>query len=280
MGKEFVTNIEKKYNVVLIPTNDNSRLVTIDGVLEYIYLGGLIGLDLPRWQTYHLHIISNETNFNTSDWVLEDGVLKLFNSKRNTSDCRLVVATTQPNTDLPIPTPDFLDNWCNFYNQGILKLDVNIEMPNYNKTIKITIPKTKKFWTREEVVILFEKFEEDRNHFYAEDAADILPLEDWIKNMETRIKVHVRPNGQDTYTCEKRGYFKLHWEEYMIPVLGWIQYIIDTYCWENLYRYGNKEHNTLDEAKLEIDSFINDIKLAEAEKNSSKISKTYFIKYP
>ena len=48
----------------------------------------------------------------------------------------------------------------------------------------ITITKIKDSWTREEVIKLFEKFEEDRNHFFAEDAADILPLEYWInKNL-------------------------------------------------------------------------------------------------
>lgn len=38
-----------------------------------------------------------------------------------------------------------------------------------------------RFYTQREVVALFEKFESDRGQYYAEDAADILPLEVWLK---------------------------------------------------------------------------------------------------
>jgi len=53
-----------------------------------------------------------------------------------------------------------------------LKLDSN----NYVTTYPI-----KDSWSRDEVIKLFETFELDRSRFYSEDAAEILPLEDWIK---------------------------------------------------------------------------------------------------
>ena len=37
-------------------------------------------------------------------------------------------------------------------------------------------------FTTEEVVALFQKLEEKRSHYYAEDACDILPLNQFLKS--------------------------------------------------------------------------------------------------
>lgn len=40
---------------------------------------------------------------------------------------------------------------------------------------------TEKLFTTQEVIDLFNKFEQDRNCYYAEDAATLVPLDEWLK---------------------------------------------------------------------------------------------------
>lgn len=75
----------------------------------------------------HLYIISNETNLSTSDWILENNKLKLFNSKSDPNKCIKVIATTRTDIDLPKPSSEFIDLFIEEYNYDNYISDVMVE---------------------------------------------------------------------------------------------------------------------------------------------------------
>ncbi len=66
--------------------------------------------------------------------------------------------------------------------EEIEKQDLNVRVKTRPNNTVIICDKKPKVYTKEEVVQLFNKFEQDRNRFYPEDAANILPLNEWLKD--------------------------------------------------------------------------------------------------
>lgn len=100
--------------------------------------------------------------------------------------------------------------------------------------------------------------------------------------METRISVTVTKSGKESFIIEKKS-LNFEWYFYLLPIVGWIQYFDDKYSWQDIHGFHSMDVNrfdTLDEAKFAIDDYIKSIETKKLAKDSKKIIKKYFIKYP
>jgi len=127
------------------------------------------------------------------------------------SSCKKIIATTDSSltheifiegmpaqVPLPKPTQSFLEVFVKEYNKGNQIEKVMVEYENdYEQVVPmgalcgqklkikkdntITIREVKSSWSREEVIELFNKLEQERSRYYPEDARDIVPLDSWIE---------------------------------------------------------------------------------------------------
>lgn len=80
-----------------------------------------------NYVSMEVYIISDDKNFSTSDWVLENNVLMLFNSKRIVEKCVKVVATTRTDIDLPKLSDIFIDKFIASDNEGNMVSSILVE---------------------------------------------------------------------------------------------------------------------------------------------------------
>ena len=134
----------KPTKIVMLPTDDKAKEGDlILSSIRYLgltianrrILGNLYFEDIDYWKSYHtrtddnidikvnhLYFLSDDTYFSTSDWVIEDNELKLFNSKRNPKNCVKVIATTRTDVDLPKIPESFIEKYIKFFkNDNIIE---------------------------------------------------------------------------------------------------------------------------------------------------------------
>lgn len=75
----------------------------------------------------YLYVVSDDKSFSTSDWVIENGILKLFNSKRDISNCVKVIATTNKSVDLPNLSNSFIQKYVDELDKGNKIVNVMVE---------------------------------------------------------------------------------------------------------------------------------------------------------
>ena len=184
----------KKCKVVMLPTNQKSRLFKAGGSLHY--LSHAVD-DGEGWRSpQHLYIISDDEItskklLNTNDYyyirnhynewyvgkfngVSFDFINNDGNFDSNLFVCKKIIATTDVSLGLPQPSQQFIQKYIEEYNKGNVITDVLVE---YNDTSKnefpafgspvwlkinpkdntITIKKVKDSYTREEVIVLCHK---------------------------------------------------------------------------------------------------------------------------
>ncbi len=141
-----------------------------------------------EWQKVNLYFISDD-EIKVGDWCINNNLDTLYQiqSSGDTSDWNKVIATTDEslwsNTGfdskiLPQPSKSFIEKYIDLFNKNLPITEALVEYEAMNITIidrnhngfelkvnpkdnTITIKPIKNSWTREEVLVLLEKYQED-----------------------------------------------------------------------------------------------------------------------
>jgi hypothetical protein len=199
-------NLKKKCSVVMLPTNEKAVVFLTKDKLEYhksFTEHGQTNLTKMHISNhikpYHLYILGDD-KIEKNDWFIYND--KLFNEFKTTitptvtvqiryyptkdlseqfieiyiSDCKKITASTDKSLNLPQPSPQFIQKYCDEYNKGNQITDVMVEycqigagVPGYPKTLKdaifvpqidknncITVTKIKEQYTLKEISDAFK----------------------------------------------------------------------------------------------------------------------------
>lgn len=162
------------------------------------------------YQTNHLYILS-EDEIKEGDWFVKirgfNGKPSLYKEKKaaflnsewlnssDVNDCFKVIASTDQSLELPEPSKAFIEKYVDLYNKGQQIEEVNVEYelvghsttlgienwePKVSSDNTITIRKIKDSYTRDEVVELFDKLNQDLQTEYNVDCPYSV-IEHWLK---------------------------------------------------------------------------------------------------
>ena len=98
--------------------------------------------------------------------------------------------------------------------------------------------------------------------------------------MKTRIKIIETADGEKKYLCQKKG-FDSEWFIYFFPILGLMLFFRDLF-WQPLKenRFSRKEHLVIENAKLEIDIYLENIAREKQIYINKAIKKVTYVKHP
>ena len=174
----------KNAQIIMLPTENESRIHMLNEGVLYQSVGAFIQADKINYQSQHLYIIS-EDEIKEGDWYIrefDNTICKAnINSDHKQYDCKKIIATTDTSLQLdcpfygmnednifPQPSQEWIEYYINEYNKGKVITDVLVELKSSNLHFfsgdlrvtpdnTISIKSAKDSWNREEVKILLQK---------------------------------------------------------------------------------------------------------------------------
>jgi hypothetical protein len=180
----------KKIQLLMLPTNEKAPIRKLQGSNELQYFDTPVLKYGDLAQTQHLYFLSDE-EIKEGDWQYTKlhGVTKannlLWSKQENAKKVLATTDTLSLNYDLhkdsiylPQPSPSFLEVYVTEYNKGNQIKEVMVEYeerqlfdlhtPQYERVVEelkvnpkdntITIKKVKESWSRDELIIILNKF--------------------------------------------------------------------------------------------------------------------------
>lgn len=199
----------KRCKVVMLPTDKKAtnglQPFLVEDDLTLPSTGAFARrLQQLNFQAYHLYILSND-EIEQGDWcILLDSFGNPMSKPQSfnpevghvlNKDLRKVIATTDTSLNLSQPSQAFIEKYVDLYNKGQQIKEVNVEYelvghsttlgienwePKVSSDNTITIRKIKDSYTREEVVKLFDKLNNDLQTEYNVDCPYSV-IEHWLK---------------------------------------------------------------------------------------------------